>query len=73
MEFSRLLRYVDKVQEAQGMVYEAQRDLREAKARLIDEMIVAISINDLIHSGVISINMGTIRRLGRFITPDGSG
>lgn len=64
-EFSDAMAAVQMVQEAQDKVFEAQHKLRQAKRELTREVLGIAPADELVSMGVLSINIGTIRRIAR--------
>lgn len=65
MNFNDVMVTVELVQDAQTKVYEAQYELRRAKAELTSEVLKVASAQQLVEMGILSVNIGTIRRFAR--------
>ncbi len=63
--FDKAMKAVEVVDLANDQVRRAQADLREAKQDLIEEVLREAPVDQLIHMGVLSVNLGTIRRFNR--------
>ena len=65
MRFEGVMAAIELVQDAQVKVYDAQYQLRRAKAELTSEVLKVANAQQLVEMGILSINIGTIRRLAR--------
>ena len=65
MNFTDTMIVVELVQDAQQKVYEAQHELCRAKAELASEVLKVADARQLVEMGILSINLGTIRRFAR--------
>ena len=65
MQFEDVMVTVELVQDAQAKVYDAQHQLRKAKAELTSEVLKVASAQQLVEMGILSVNIGTIRRFAR--------
>lgn len=65
MQFTDVMATVELVQDAQEKVHEARYQLREAKAELTSEILKIAPAHQLVEMGILSVNIGTIRRFAR--------